>query len=366
MNTDEEFMLECLTLAEKGAGYASPNPMVGSVIVRDGKIIGRGYHKKFGEPHAEINAIRNSTRPVKGATMYVNLEPCSHHGKTPPCADALIAAGISRVVIGMKDPNPAVSGKGISRLRRAGVRVDTGVLEPECRKLNRAFSKYITTRVPYVSLKIAQTADGKIADGKGKSQWITSVASRQMVHRLRSQYDGVLVGAGTIENDNPHLTVHDVKGRNPARIVLTPSLDLSFDAHVLSNAQKERVILFADPSCVRKQEKKIKMLSARGVKVFFLPRHSNGMFSLPEVLRILGEQDLTSVLVEGGAATFSEFLKQKTADEAFIFVAPKILGRGLDAFAGLQSLNIGSEVSFSSTEFHRVGPDLMIEASLNF
>src|SRR5258706_309746 len=208
--TDELYMLECLALARRGAGSVSPNPMVGCVIVKKGIVIGRGYHRRFGGPHAEVNAIRSSAAPVRGSTLYVNLEPCNHQGKTPPCTELIIRSKIARVVVGTTDPNPLVSGGGIRRLRRAGVKVSVGLLEEECLRLNEFFFKYITTRLPFVTLKVAQTLDGKIAAPKSFPRWITGRQSRRHVHTLRSQYDAVMVGAGTVLADNPRLTVRNV------------------------------------------------------------------------------------------------------------------------------------------------------------
>src|SRR5437660_11091013 len=217
-STHEIFMLECLSLAARGAGHVSPNPLVGCVIVKRGRVIGRGFHRRFGSPHAEVNAIRSAHEPVRGATLYVNLEPCHIYGKTPPCTDLIIESGIAHVVVGMKDPNPRMKGRGIRNLRRAGIRVTMGILERECRRINEFFARFITTGLPFVTLKIAQSLDGKI--GGSKVGWITGRASGKLVHMLRSRHDAVLVGAGTVVKDNPRLTVRHIRGRNPVRIVL--------------------------------------------------------------------------------------------------------------------------------------------------
>jgi|SRR5579862_1039098 len=355
-------MREALALAEKGAGYVSPNPMVGAVIVRGDKIIGRGYHKQFGGPHAEVNAIRNAKKPTRDATLYVNLEPCNHLGKTPPCVDAILAAGISRVVVGMTDPNPDVSGGGVRKLRKAGVRVDVGVLGAECKSLNKAFLKYVTRKTPYVTLKVAQTVDGKIADATGKSKWITSEESRRIVHAMRARTDAVLVGAETVRFDNPRLTVRNVKGRSPVRVIIAPSLDIPPEARIFKNAVRDGVIIFVDERRVLGKQDKIKMFEANGVEIFYSSVNSRGAFNLNRCLKYLANEGIASVLVEGGGRTFSEFIRQEAADELVIFIAPKIFGRGVEAFSGPQSIPASREFSFQTTAVHQVGGDLMIEA----
>jgi diaminohydroxyphosphoribosylaminopyrimidine deaminase/5-amino-6-(5-phosphoribosylamino)uracil reductase len=215
LEDDEYWMRRALRLAEKGRGWTSPNPMVGAVLVKDGRVVGEGYHVRVGEPHAEVNALNRAGEKANGATLYINLEPCDHYGKTPPCAPALIEAGVKRAVVGMEDPNPLVKGRGLKRLRSAGLDVKVGILEEECKTLNEAFSKYIQTREPFVILKIASTLDGKIATEHGESKWITSEASRRLVQRLRNGVDGILVGVGTILKDDPSLTVRLKRGRDP-------------------------------------------------------------------------------------------------------------------------------------------------------
>jgi diaminohydroxyphosphoribosylaminopyrimidine deaminase/5-amino-6-(5-phosphoribosylamino)uracil reductase len=256
--TDESYIKLTLELARKGRGNVSPNPMVGAVLVKDDKIIGAGYHEYFGGNHAEVNAISNSRTQLDGATLYVNLEPCSHFGKTPPCVDTIIQNKISRVVIGTLDMNPVVSGNGIRRLKEAGIDVRVGVLENECVSLNKFFFKHITQQLPYVTLKAAQTLDGKIADPKGDSKWITSLNARRYVHSLRSQYDAVLVGASTIRKDDPSLTVRFIEGRNPKRIVLDSGLRLSLNYSIFNNNMDSNLIVVASrksASKVRKIEK---------------------------------------------------------------------------------------------------------------
>jgi diaminohydroxyphosphoribosylaminopyrimidine deaminase / 5-amino-6-(5-phosphoribosylamino)uracil reductase len=358
---DEQYMRECILLARKGAGYVSPNPMVGAVIVRDGKVIGRGFHAKFGGPHAEVNAIRNAKGDVKGATLYVNLEPCNFTGKTPPCTDLLIQSGIARVVVGMEDPNPKVSGNGIRQLRRSKIKVDVRILNQECRSLNKAFIKFITRQLPYVTLKAAQTLDAKIADRKGNARWISNEASRVFSHQLRVENDAILVGANTVRKDNPSLTVRHVKGRNPKRVIISPSFNISLDANVFANVVPDSVFLFAEAASIDENQKKIKILSARGVKIFFLRRSLDGTFCTKDILKILGEHSIASVLVEGGAATVGKFLEEGTADEMILFIAPKILGAGTESMVLQKPRLIGEAMSLKNISTTMLDDDVLIK-----
>jgi len=358
---DELFMTECLLLAQKGAGFVSPNPMVGAVVVRGGKVISRGYHKKFGGPHAEVNALRSSGGSVRGATLYVNLEPCNFYGKTPPCTDLIISSRVRRVVVGTKDPNPVVAGEGIQALRRAGIDVDVGVLDAECRKLNEFFFKFITSGLPYVTLKLAQTLDGKIADKHGNSKWISNASSRTLTHYLRSRYDAVLVGANTVIVDNPRLTVRHVEGRDPMRIVVSKRLSISPGARVFSQRRAARRVVFTGANAVRRQRRKIMQLKRKNVEVIELSSDGNEDLSLNRVLRILGERGISSLLVEGGATTFSMFLNQNCVDKIMFFVAPRILGNGLGTFRGVRSCVLGREVQLRDISTWNLGSDIVVE-----
>jgi len=327
----EIFMLECLSLAARGAGHVSPNPLVGCVVVKRGRVIGRGFHRRFGGPHAEVNAIRSAREPVRGATLYVNLEPCHVYGKTPPCTDLIIKSGIAHVVVGMKDPNPLISGRGIRKLRRAGIRVTVGVLARECRRLNEFFTRFITTGLPFVTLKIAQSLDGKI--GGSKVGWITGRASRTLVHILRSRYDAVLVGAGTVVKDNPRLTVRHTRGRNPVRIVLDGKFAVSERAAVFKQSAGARTILISDAMYIRRHAGKRSKLRRKGVEILELTGRGNGRIPLRSVLKAVGSRGIASILVEGGASVFSAFLREDLCDKLLVFVAPKIIGKGVAAFA---------------------------------
>ncbi len=329
---DEQFMRMCLNLARKGLGHVSPNPLVGAIIVKNEKIIGKGYHKKFGGPHAEVNAIQYAKGSVNGATLYVNLEPCNYYGKTPACTDLIIKSKIARVVIGMKDPNPRVSGKGILQLQKADIATSVGILKKECWECNKFFSKHITTGLPYTTLKIAQSLDGKIVSNSLDSQWITNSESRRLVHQLRSQYDAVLVGANTIQQDNPRLTVRSVKGRNPIRVVLDGRFTCDIKAKVFSKKNSTKSIILISQKFSKLKSSKRKYFIDDGVNVLELQGSSDGIIPIKNILKKLGEIGITSLLVEGGASIFSAFVNELTVDKIIMFIAPKILGPGLEAY----------------------------------
>ena len=355
-HTDEKFMRRALRLAQKGAGSVSPNPLVGALIVKDGRITGEGWHRRCGENHAEINAIQSATEAIEGATFYVTLEPCSHHGRTPPCVDALVANRPARVVIGTTDPNPLVSGNGIEILRQAGIQTDVGILEKECVEINRFFFKYIRTGLPYVTLKFAQTLDGRIAASSGDSRWISSPKSLRFSHQLRAVHDAVLVGAGTVVKDNPKLTCRLVHGRDPIRIVLDSDLSLSLDAEILSDGKKTLVACIDSAS-----KKKKRALEKNGVEVLTVKKDSKGRVSLGDLLRELGGKEISSVLVEGGAGVATAFLEAHLVDRLLVIVAPKIVGTGINAVGNLGIKKIGDALTFSFGKIRRMGDDLIVD-----
>ncbi|MGC8718465.1 MAG: bifunctional diaminohydroxyphosphoribosylaminopyrimidine deaminase/5-amino-6-(5-phosphoribosylamino)uracil reductase RibD [Thermodesulforhabdaceae bacterium] len=329
LTPDEVFMREALRLAKKGMGRVSPNPMVGAVVVNNGVIVGRGFHEAVGEAHAEVNALKNAGDAAIGATLYVNLEPCNHYGRTPPCTEAILKAGIKKVVIGMKDPNPHVTGGGAQRLRREGVEVVEGVLENECRYLNRAFIKHVTTGLPYIIAKAAMTLDGKIACRTGHSRWITGEASRRFAHQLRSEVDAICVGIGTVLADDPLLTVRlktHRSGRHPIRVVIDSKLRIPEDCQLVRTASDVPCWVFHESDV---SSKKVKKLEASGVKLFPVSTLDNGRLNLREVLERLGKEQVTSVLVEGGSSLMGSFFASSDGkplvDEVCFFYAPKIL-----------------------------------------
>jgi len=357
---DELFMRRCLELAMKGRGSVSPNPMVGSVIVHEGRIIGEGYHERFGGPHAEVNAITSVQAQdlLPSSTLYVNLEPCSHFGKTPPCSDLIISRKIGRVVVGCLDPHALVAGKGIRKLMSAGVDVKVGVLGNESERLNEAFITSHRRARPFVMLKIAQTLDGRIATSLGASKWITGEASRTEVHRLRSHYDAVLCGASTVIADNAELTVRHCAGRQPLRVVLDRQLQVPFDAKVYSPDAKTLVFASEEgaASC------RVRQLEERGVEVELIREVAGGL-DLALVLARLHQRNLLSVMVEGGSRLAAAFVRQQLVDKLHVFVAPKLFGGdGLPTFAPLDVVLPDRAVKLRFEGCVMVGEDMMLEA----
>jgi diaminohydroxyphosphoribosylaminopyrimidine deaminase/5-amino-6-(5-phosphoribosylamino)uracil reductase len=358
---DEVMMAECFRLAMKGSGHVSPNPLVGALLVKSGRVLSRGYHRRFGEPHAEIACLRNAGRRAEGATLYVNLEPCTHYGKTPPCVDAIIRAKVGRVVIGMKDPNRIVDGNGIRRLRKAGIRVTVGVLRSQAEQLNRIFVRHITRGYPYVHVKIAQTIDGRIAARGSRGSWFTSEESRREVHRWRAECDAVLVGAGTVRSDDPLLTVRVVRGRNPAVVVLDGRLSSPLKARVFTGRHRRRVFVCANQAYAQRRAAKVAELERRGMEVIRLPG-SGGEVGLRQLLRTLYKWGIGSLLVEGGAEVFRAFAEQMMFDELSIFVAPWFMGDGVPAFGENGSWASRGKGKLQWRSAERVGSDLLLKA----
>ncbi len=328
MDTFEKHMREALTLARQGMGAVEPNPMVGAVITRDGQILGRGWHKSYGGPHAEVEALadaRRSSQPVAGATMVVTLEPCCHHGKTPPCTQAILAAGITRVIVSVFDPFEQVSGGGVQTLRQAGVEVVEGVLAQEGRELLGAYLKLRTRGRPWVICKWAQTLDGRIAARTGDSRWISSDRSRQRVHELRACCDGVVVGISTALADDPLLTNRTGDGRQPARIVLDRGLRLPADSQLARSVDQAPLLVATTTDAIGTRSEAAAALRAAGAELLPLPSGPSGV-DLPALLDELGRREWTRILVEGGGGVLGSFLEGELADELVVFVAPKILG----------------------------------------
>ncbi len=358
--TNEQAMARALELAAQSAGYVSPNPLVGCVILRNGRVVGEGRHHLYGGDHAEVDAVRNAGGNAEGATVVVNLEPCSHHGKTPPCADMLIERKVGRVVVGMMDPNPEVAGQGIERLRNAGIDVVTGVLEQESRWLNRYFSKYIVEKTPYVVLKAAQSLDGCIATASGQSFWITGEESRMLVHRMRSEIDAVVVGANTVRKDDPELTVRMVEGRHPKRVVLAPQLRLPADRKMFSTPLRAETIVVCTADVAASGT--ARELEDRGVVVLAIESDGTGILEPHAVLRVLGERGIASVLVEGGAVVHSAFMRAGAVDELRLFYAPIVIGNGLQTFGRLSTSTLEQAERFRLVDVARVGDDVLLTA----
>ncbi len=354
-----------LALAAKGAGRVNPNPLVGAVIVHNNKVIAKGYHEQYGGPHAEINAIRSTSLNIKGATMYVTLEPCSHYGKTPPCADALIEAQISRVFIAMKDPNPLVAGKGIEKLRAHGIEVIVGLLEAEAMELNRVFIKYIKINKPYVVLKSAMSLDGKIATYSGHSKWISCEKSRQYVHKLRNELKGILVGVNTIIADDPELTTRlkDGTGRNPVRIVADSSGRIPLSAKVLQHPDDNHIII---ATTSRFPEQKRNFLERLGHK-FLIVADAKGKVDLTALMNELVSLGIDGILLEGGGTLNESALKSGIVDEVQFIIAPLLLG-GRDAISpvegqGFETVNTGITLHRLTTK--RMGNDILVTGKVN-
>ncbi|MBE2281509.1 MAG: bifunctional diaminohydroxyphosphoribosylaminopyrimidine deaminase/5-amino-6-(5-phosphoribosylamino)uracil reductase RibD [Ignavibacteriaceae bacterium] len=356
--TDETYIRIAISLAEKGIGLVSPNPMVGSIIVNGNQIVGAGYHQKYGESHAEVNAIKNAGDKCEGATLFCTLEPCNHTGKTPPCTEAIIKSGIKKVVIGSVDPNPVVKGGGAEFLRNAGVEVVTGVLEKECVEMNKFFFKHIKTGMPYITLKVAQTIDSKIADSNGDSMWITSLESRKYVHKMRSEYDAVMVGIGTVMKDNPLLNVRLVHGRDPVKVVLDSELKINLTQKILFQ-NPEKVLLLTSKESKTKIEK-IKALKGLGVDIKFVKSDKTGFLDIKEIFKILGKLNISSVLVEGGKGVNSTIIRNKLFDELIVFIAPKLLGEGLVTFSDLGISSLKKAMKLSVTNLEQIENDIVI------
>lgn len=359
--TDEELIKKTLKLADKGRGRVSPNPLTGAIILKNNKIIAKGFHQEFGGRHAEVVALESTSEDVNGCVLYVNLEPCAHYGKQPPCVERIASSGIKSVVIGTPDPNPLVNGKGIDFLRSRGLDVRVGVLEEACKDLNEGFFKHVKTGRPLVTLKIAQTLDGKIAAADGSSKWITSEKSRKLVHKMRSQNDAVLVGIKTVVKDNPRLTVRLAKGPNPKRIVLDSALKIPFETNLLTTPLVEQTII---ATTSKASEEKITKIEDRGATVWKIRSDSKGQIDLEAVCKKMGSEGITSVLVEGGSLVFSAFLQKNLVDKIAIFVAPKILGHGLSAvhFNGISSVN--SSLKLDKFEKRKIGEDVLLSGRI--
>jgi diaminohydroxyphosphoribosylaminopyrimidine deaminase/5-amino-6-(5-phosphoribosylamino)uracil reductase len=353
MTDDERWMWRALQLVERGRGHVEPNPLVGAVVVRDGVNVGEGWHEKFGGPHAEVNALAAAGDAARGATLYVTLEPCCHHGKTPPCTDAILRAGIQRVVAAMMDPFPEVAGKGIDRLRSAGVGVDVGQWDEVARDLNRPYLTLLRLGRPHVHAKWAMSLDGKIATRTGQSKWISGEASRRIVHELRGRMDAIIVGAGTVRADDPLLTARPPGPRTAARIILSGSGSLPTDCRLLQSVVEAPIILAVPDGRIADKP--------HGCQVLELPTR-DGRPSVADLLAELGRRRMTNVLVEGGSAVFGSFRDAGLIDEVHVFVAPKLIG-GKGALSpvggmGLEGVNGGPAMTIMRSE--RVGDDVYV------
>lgn len=354
---DSRYMKRALSLARKGLGKTSPNPAVGCVIVRDGIIVGEGWHKKAGTPHAEVHALAMAGTAAHGSDVYVTLEPCCHYGKTPPCCDALIAAGVRRVVAGMVDPFLQVAGKGLQRLRQAGIRVEAGLLEDQCRDLNKGFIKSVTTGMPYLIYKTAMTLDGNIATVTGHSRWVTGEDSRRLVHRLRSLCDAVMVGVDTIISDNPQLTVRHIKGRNPVRVIVDTRLRTPESVNVLNGAATSKTIIATCESDTVIHQR----YQAQGA-VILVCREYDGRVEMRDLLHKLTGLGIQTVLLEGGSRLAGDLLQHGLIDECIFFYAPKVVGNGFAPFAIQGIATMDEAVRLSVQRVGMSGADVVVYA----
>lgn len=355
---DHDYMKLAISLARATIGQTSPNPSVGAVVVKDGQLVGTGAHLKAGTSHAEVHAIKEAGSSSEGSILYVTLEPCSHHGKTPPCADLIINSGIQKVFVATLDPNPLVAGKGIEKLTQAGIDVEVGLCKEEAMQLNEKFFYFIQTNTPYITIKAGISLDGKTATKTGDSKWITSPESREDVHHLRHEHDGILVGINTILQDNPLLTTRRPRGGiNPIRIVLDTELKIPTSANVVQDRSARTIVFTGNKNHLEKK----KVLEGLGVTV--ITQESNNI-SLPELLKTLGELKVMSILVEGGSEIHASFIEEKAFQQIITYVAPKIIG-GRDAFPFIggespELVKYGKQLLF--TEIKQIGPDIKITA----
>ena len=357
--TDQNYMLQAIQLAKQGEGWTNPNPMVGAVIVKNGRIIGKGYHKKCGELHAERNAIASLTESAEGATIYVTLEPCCHYGKTPPCTEAIIEQKIKRVVIGSRDPNPKVSGKGIKMLQEAGIEVIEDFMREECDRLNPVFFHYITTKTPYVVMKYAMTLDGKIATKTGASKWITGEAARAEVQHMRHRYMGIMAGIGTVLADDPMLNVRVEGWKSPIRILCDSGLRIPLDGQIVKSAGKYRTIVaYADS---KNTEAKRKRLHEMGVETICCPDENNQV-DLKKLMKYLGEEGIDSILLEGGGTLNDSALRAGIVQEVQAFIAPKLFG-GMNSKTPVEGIGVrfpSEAVKLKCTDICQIGEDIRI------
>lgn len=362
--TPEDYMRIALSLAKRGKGKVSPNPMVGAVLVKNGKIVGKGYHQKAGEPHAEVHAFKAAGDLAQGADLYINLEPCCHFGRTPPCTEIIIKHKIKRVFVAMVDPNPLVSGKGIEQLIKAGIQVRTGLLEKEAKRLNEVFIKYITQKIPFVILKAASTLDGKIATSTGDSRWITGEKSRLFVHQLRNEVDSVLVGIGTVKRDNPLLTTRLPRGigKDPHRIVLDTHLSIPLSSKLLHVTSRAKTIIVAAPDVSINKMKKLQVMGAVILNIPVI----KGRLDLRMLLKELGKMEITSIMIEGGREVFTSFLEERLVDKLYLTYGPKIvMGRDAVGITGGNGIPlIKDALRVTEIKVKRLGEDLLIEGYL--
>lgn len=358
LSYDEKYMRLAMQLAGNAIGRTSPNPLVGAVIVKDNRVVGCGWHRKAGTPHAEVHALNQAGELAQGADVYVTLEPCAHYGKTPPCSKALVEAKVKNVYGGLLDVNPKVAGKGFKILEDAGIHVEYGFLQDELRKQNEVFFKWIEHKKTFIVLKAAMTLDGKIATATGQSKWITNETSRAYGYKLRDIYDGIMVGINTVIEDNPMLTARVDGGKNPIRIVVDSSLKIDINANVVQDKSAKTIVATTDKA----DKDKILKLQAQDVDVIVVDKDENDKVDIEKLLDILGQQNICSILVEGGATLSGSFVAKKLVDKVYFFIAPKIVG-GKEAktpVAGTGILNLQEALALKDIQIEKLEEDILI------
>lgn len=354
---DKKYMARALELAALGEGAVNPNPLVGAVVVKNNKVIGEGYHKKYGGPHAEVFALEMAGEEARGADIYVTLEPCSHYGKTPPCAKKIIEMGIKRCIVASLDPNPLVSGRGIKMLQEAGIEVITGVMDKEAKELNRVFMKYISEKTSYLFLKCGITLDGKIATKTGNSKWITNELAREKVQKLRNKYMGIMVGINTVIKDDPSLTARIENGRDPYRIVIDPNLDISLESKFVNFQDGKSIVITSESN---REKEKVSELEERKVKLVYLEGTD---FKISDILKKTGELGIDGILLEGGSYLISKAFEEKAIDGGEIFIAPKILGdeKAISFVKGFSVENIADGFELENVKINSYGNNVSME-----
>ncbi|MCD8133249.1 MAG: bifunctional diaminohydroxyphosphoribosylaminopyrimidine deaminase/5-amino-6-(5-phosphoribosylamino)uracil reductase RibD [Clostridiales bacterium] len=358
----EDYMRRALELAEQGAGYTSPNPMVGCVVVKDGRIISEGYHEKYGEFHAERNALHRCPEDPAGADLYVTLEPCCHQGKTPPCTDIIIEKKIARVFVGSTDSNPLVAGKGIRLLRESGIEVETGILEADCMQLNEVFYHFIETKLPFVVMKYAMSLDGKIACATGDSKWVTGETARAHVHELRKRYSGIMVGIGTVLADDPMLNCRITDGVDPIRIVCDSSLRIPISCQLIRTAREIPVIVACSYTAYQSERNRAKIQKLLDAGVQIIPTSGSHGVNLRELMAELGRQNIDSILLEGGGTLNSSALDERIVNKVYAYISPKLIG-GRDAptpVSGMGVDRISEAVQLQDMAIRSMGEDICI------
>ncbi|MBC5625270.1 bifunctional diaminohydroxyphosphoribosylaminopyrimidine deaminase/5-amino-6-(5-phosphoribosylamino)uracil reductase RibD [Clostridium sp. NSJ-49] len=355
---DKKFMYLAIDLAKQGNGKVNPNPLVGAVIVKDGRVIGQGYHEEYGKAHAEVNAFKSLRESSEGATIYVTLEPCSHYGKTPPCVDKIIENKISKVVIGTLDPNPLVAGRGVRKLRDSGIEVVVGILEEECKNLAEVFMKYIVTKTPFVVLKTAMTLDGKIATQTGESKWITCEKSRRNVHKLRNELSAIMVGVNTVVKDNPELTCRLEGGRNPVRVIVDSKLRIPIESKVINDKLSRTIIATTKESNKSKRDS----LEKLGVEIVVV-KSKNEKVDLKDLMIKLGELNIDSILLEGGGTLNFSALEEGIIDKVQAYISPKIIGgeKSKTPVEGNGVEELSKAILLENITTESVGEDILIQ-----